>query len=127
MTIGPEPITQIELRSRRFGNAHLLDPRLDQVARVVRPWARLRMELHRASSLARQREAFDGAVVERDVRDLRPVALHGEPVVLARDEDAVRSQVEDRVVRAAVPERELEGLEARREREQLVAQADAEK
>src|SRR3954468_6016650 len=98
MTIGPDPITQIERRSRRFGNAHLLDPRLDQISRVVGPRPRLWMELHRAGALAGEREPLDGTVVERDVGDLRTVALDREAVVLARDEDTVRAQVEHRVI-----------------------------
>src|SRR5215208_1090519 len=126
MTIGPDPITQIERRSRRSGNAHLLDPRLDQVPRVVGPGPGLWMELHRAGTLAWEREPLDGAVVERDVSDLGTVPLDREAMVLARDEHAVRAQVEHRVVRTAVAERELEGLESRRQREQLMAEADAE-
>src|SRR4051812_35786876 len=58
--------------------------------------------------------------------DLGAVTLDREAMVLARDEDAVRTHVEHRVVGAAVPERELEGLEAGRERKQLVAETDAE-
>ena len=92
----------------------------------MRPRPGFGMELHRARPFAGQRKALDGPVVERDVRDLRPVASHREAVVLARDQHAVRAQVEHRVVRAAVPEGKLERLEARRQREQLVAEADPE-
>src|SRR5512134_1871889 len=126
MTIGPAPITQMDARSGRRGIAELLDPGLDLRPRVVRARARLGVELERARPLAREGKPLDGAVVEGDVRDRRAVAAHSEAVVLARDEDAARRELEHRVVRATVAERELERLEAGRLREELVAEADAE-
>src|SRR3954464_2293098 len=87
MTIGPEPIRQIERRSRRLGKRHLLDPLAEQRARVVRARPRLGMELHRGCGQLRKVEALDGAVVQRDVRGGRPRAWRDrEAVVLARDE-----------------------------------------
>src|SRR5439155_13815450 len=84
-------------------------------------------ELDRAGAQPREVESLDGAIVERDVRDLLGRArLDREAVVLARHEDAVGALVEHRMVRAAVPERKLVGLVTGREREQLVAKADAE-
>src|SRR3954464_10349067 len=68
MTIGPEPIRQIERRSRRLGKRHLLDPLAEQRPRVVRARPRCGMELHRARRQLREVEPLDGAVVERDVR-----------------------------------------------------------
>src|SRR5207247_10054855 len=94
---------------------------------VVRARSRLGMELHRARIELGEVEPLDGAVVERDVRRLLSRRRRDrEAVVLAGDEDPVRTLVEHRVVRAAVAEAELEGLGAGREREQLVAEADSE-
>src|SRR6266508_605565 len=84
MTIGPDPITQMELRSGRFGKPQLLDPALEQRPGVMRAWARLGMELQRASALTGQRKPFHGAVIQRDVGDLRSVTFHCKAVVLAR-------------------------------------------
>src|ERR1044072_2689425 len=116
----------MERRSGRFGNAHLLHPRLDEVPGVMWSRASLGGELNRAGALAGQLEALDGAVVKRGGRDFGTVALDREAVVLTRDEDAVRAQIEHRVVRAAVPERQLERLETGGEGEQLVPETDAE-
>src|SRR5688572_10584999 len=126
MTIGPAPITQMDSRSGRLGIPDLLDPFGDLRPGVVRARAGFRMELERARMLLRQGQALDGAVVERNVRDLGAVPAYREAVVLARDEDAARRELEHRMVGAAVAERELEGLQAGREREELVAEADPE-
>src|SRR5262249_36228548 len=67
ITIGPEPIRQIDSMSRRLGKAApLLDPRFEDPPGVVRPGPGLGMELHRARPLAAQLEPLDSAVVERD-------------------------------------------------------------
>src|SRR6187397_588535 len=128
MTIGPEPIRQIDSMSRRLGKAaHLLDPAIDQAPRVVRARARLRMELDGARPQLGILEPLDGLVVERDVRRLASLArAHGEPVVLAGHEYAPGLALDHGVVRAAVAERELERLVPGRKREQLVAEADPE-
>src|SRR5689334_4542899 len=129
MTIGPEPIRQIDSRSGRLGIAgsHLLDPRLDDAPGVVRPGAGLRVELDGLGALAAQLQALDGPVVEGDVRLVAGLRWrHGEAVVLRGDDDAVRGALEHRVVRAAVSEGQLVRLAPGREREQLVAQADPE-
>src|SRR5215207_3125118 len=124
MTIGPEPITQMERRSGRFGKPQLLDPALEQGPGVVRAGACLGMELQRTSPLTAQREPFHGAVIERHVRDLRSVTCHSEAVVLARYEHAVRRDLEHGMVGAAMPERQLEGLEAGCQAEELMPEAD---
>src|SRR5205085_11476260 len=88
ITIGPEPIRQIEWRSGRLGkDAHLLDPALEDRPRVVRTGPRFRVELNRARVLRRQVEPFDRLVVEGDVRRLPRVRrFDREAVVLRGDE-----------------------------------------
>src|SRR5919199_3174435 len=111
MTIGPEPIRQIEWRSPLRGTGNLLDPAFEQRPRVVRPRPRLGVELRRAGAQLREVESFDGLVVEGHVRRLGVVRRRDrEAVVLARDEDAAGLPLEHGVVRAAVAEWELEGL-----------------
>src|SRR5687768_14052232 len=115
--------------SCRFGKApaHLLDPAVDEPPGVVGPWAGLGVELERLGAHPAQLEAFDGPVVERDVRLLPRVARRDrEAVVLRRDEDGVRRALEDRMVRAAVAERELERPASGCEGKELVAEADPE-
>src|SRR5215204_1961152 len=108
MTIGPEPMTQIERRSGLRGMPHLPDEGLEQRPRVVRTGRRLWVELHRAGALRGQLEPLHRAVVERLVRDVAAVArLHREAVVLARDEHPAGRTLEHRMVGAAVAEREL--------------------
>src|SRR3954464_14017662 len=130
MTIGPDPIRQIEWMSSRRGTTHLLDELLDDRPRVVRAGPGLRVELHRTSVQVRIGEALDRAVVERLVRDAVAVARRNrEAVVLARHDDAsalLTRARNDRMVAAPVTERELVGVVAGGEREQLVAEADAE-
>src|ERR671923_823058 len=127
MTIGPEPIRQIDSRSGRLGKTVSFYEFVDQVPGVVRARAGLGVELHRARAQLWEVEPLDGAVVERDVRRLARLArLDGEPVVLARDEHAAGCAMDDGVVRTAMAEWELERAVARGEREQLVAEADAE-
>src|SRR5438477_10892770 len=121
MTIGPEPMMQIDSMSVRLGSSKLLDPDRDDRSAVVRPRARLGMELRRARTQLRVVQAFDGAVVERGVRDAVALARRDrESVVLRGDEHAARLVVDDGMVRAAMAERELERLVSGRECEQLV-------
>src|SRR6266545_1670883 len=127
ITIGPEPIRQIESRSGRLGNRDLLDPTGQERPGIVGAWARLGMELEGARAKLRQVEPLDGAVVERDVRRFPRVARSdGEPVILAGDEHASAAAIEHGVVYSPVPELELEGAVPGREREQLMAEADPE-
>src|SRR5438105_15925974 len=114
MTIGPEPIRQIEWRSLRRGN--VLHPAFEERPGVVRPWAGLRVELRRARAQVREVEALDGVVVERDVRRLGVVARRDrEAVVVARDGDAAGRALEHGLVRAAVRAGAPGGLVAGRE------------
>src|SRR4029453_9128609 len=105
MTIGPDPITQIDRRSRRLGEcAHLLYPALEQRPSVVRAGTRLGVELDRAGTQARKLEPFDRAVVEGDVSCLAIGARpHREAVVLRRYEHAVGRPLEHGEGGAAVP------------------------
>src|SRR5437868_5055827 len=101
MTIGPEPMMQIDSMSVRLGSVlQLLDPRREDRRAVVRPRARLGMELRRARAQLPVMEPFDRAVVQRRVRDAGALAGRDcEAVVLRRDEDAARVVVDDRMIR----------------------------
>src|SRR6186713_1046869 len=120
MTIGPEPIRQIDSMSRRLGKrAHLLDPAVDQAPGIVRAGTCLRMELDGARAQLGVLKPLDRLVVERDVRRLASLARRNrESVVLAGDEHAARVALDDGVIRAAVTERELERLVPGRERKE---------
>src|SRR5215210_1833682 len=105
MTIGPEPIRQIDLRSVLRGIAHLLQPALEDRVRVVRPRAGLGVELDGTGPQLGKVEALDRAVVEGDVRRLCLVRRRDrEAVVLTRDENAAALPLQDRMVGAAVAE-----------------------
>src|SRR4051794_38850811 len=100
---------------------------LERRPRVVRAGRRLGMELQRARAQLGEREALDGLVVERDVRDAGAVgAGDREAVVLARHEHLPRPPILDGMVRASVAERQLERAPARRLGEHLVSEADPE-
>src|SRR5919201_4036266 len=128
MTIGPEPMMQIECRSSRRGTeAHLLHPTLEDRPRVVRAGTRFGMELHRGGALVPEVESLYGAIVERYMRRFARVGgLDCEAVVLRSDEHASGRTLEHWVVRTAVPERELVRAMTGREREQLVPKANPE-
>src|SRR4029077_5277614 len=121
-----------------------LQKAIEEVAGVVRAGAGLRVVLDGAAGDVLQHEAFDSAVIEVEVGELRLaevrlpanrlVALDGlvaagaqdrEAMILRGDVDPARLQVLDRMVGAAMPEGELVGLEADGATEQLVAEADA--
>src|SRR5262245_62385690 len=130
MTIGPEPIRQMDSRSGRRGmsaSPELCHPGLDERPGVVRARTCFRMELHRPGALRGHRKALDGLVVERAVSDLGARAADGEAVVLGGHQHAVLLNVEHRMVRAAVTERQLVRLEPKDDAEQLMAKADPEK
>src|SRR5579875_3717496 len=149
MMIGPEPSSRILWMSSRRGISYglrgsaaarggdLVDEAVEQVARVMRAGAGLRVVLDGRALDVAQPEALDRAVVEVDVGELggaelglpahrlvvldraRPArAEDGEPVVLARDLGPAGREVLDRVVGAVVTERELVGLEPDRAAEQ---------
>src|SRR3954463_669231 len=98
ITIGPEPIRQIDLMSVLRGIAHLRQPALEDRPGIVRPRPRLRMELDRACVQIGEVEALDRAVVEGDVRRLCLVrGRDRETVILARDENAAAPPLQDRM------------------------------
>src|SRR5438876_12431125 len=97
----------------------------------MRPGRRLGVVLHGQQGLAAVAEAFQGLVVEVDVRVLdvvlaQRVGVDGEAVVLRGDLHAAAAEVLDRMVAAAMAELELVRLAAESEAEELVAQTNAE-
>src|SRR5215211_4318067 len=121
-----------------------LQEAVEEVKRVVRAGAGLRVVLHRRRRDVAQHQPLDGPVVEIQLLELRgpevglppdrlvridgpPAARpqHREAVVLRGDLDLAGLEVLDRVVRAAVAEGQLVGVEADGAAEQLMAEADA--
>src|SRR3989449_11462336 len=142
MTMGPEPTTIAVLTSARLGigptpSARSLGPlelrrEVSEDVRVV-PGSRSRlgMVLHGEDGEFPVGHAFDGAVVQIQVRHLElrtweGVGIDREAVVLRRDVDAPRAKVFDGLVPAAVPEFQLERRPSEGEGQQLVAEADPE-
>src|SRR5690349_11336018 len=107
----------MEWMSERLGSClQLLEPRAHDRRAVVRPRARLGVELRRARAELRERKTLDGAVVQRDMRRFASVVRRDrKAVVLRSHEDAAAEPFEHRMVRAAVTERQLEGLVPGRE------------
>src|SRR4051794_23378028 len=98
---------QIEWMSVLRGT-DLRDEALERRPCVVRAGRGLGTELQRARAQLRERETFDGVVVERDVGDAWAVgAVDREAVVLARHEHLPGPPVLDGMVRAAMAERQL--------------------
>src|SRR5687768_13678526 len=100
--------------------------------RVVRPWRRLGVILHGKDRLLAVLQPFHGAVVQIHVRYLERwgarypflVALHGEPMVLRRDQDASGGKLLDRMIPTAVAVRHLHGRAAECQAQQLMAEAN---
>ena len=114
---------------RPFPTHHQLAELVEQVARVVRARARLRVVLHAERGNLTAPDALDHSVVEvhvRDVGGVEPVGVDREVVVLARDLDLSGREVTDRMVAAVMSERQLERPRAQRGAEQLMSEADAE-
>src|SRR5688572_9842979 len=86
---------------------------VEQELGVVRPGRSLRVVLDREQGLRGVLEAFDGAVVEVQLRHLngrvKVVAVDGVAVILRRDVNASGRFVTHRVVRPAMPELQLVG------------------
>src|SRR3712207_5080729 len=70
MTIGPEPRIMIRRRSSRRGTDGLQEA-VEEIQRVVRARAGLRVVLDGAARDVKQRESLDGAVVEVHVAEAR--------------------------------------------------------
>src|SRR3569623_438973 len=102
----------------------------EQVARVVRTGACLRVVLHAEDRLAGDGDAFIRVIEQVLVRDAHAgrqrALVDDEPVVLRRDLDLAGRLVEHRMIAAVMAEAELQRLRAEREPEDLVAEADAE-
>src|SRR5437868_12707834 len=136
MTIGPEPMTRMDLMSLRLGTGHDLTELVEQVGGVVGTGGGLGVVLHAEGPAVEQPQALDALVVEVDVADLGPAVggverrveggLDREAVVVRGDLDLTGAQVLDRLVHAAVAVAELVGRQAERAAEELVAEADAE-
>src|SRR5690348_13306584 len=116
MTMGPDPMTRIELRSSRRGTfvlpaVHQRGELVEQVAGVVGAGARLGVVLHREAPAAVGPQAADGAVVEVDVADLDPVAdgggVDGVVVVVRGDLHRTGGLAPDRLVAPVVAEGQL--------------------
>ena len=99
--------------------------------RSCRPRARLGMPLERERRPIGALDPLQRAVEQRPMRRAtirrQRVFLHGETVVLARDHDAPRIELDDGVVRAVMAELHLLRLRAAREPQELMPETDAER
>src|SRR5689334_7750541 len=88
------------------------------------------MVLHREHRLAGVAEAFNGAVVQVQMRNLDPrgqgIRVDGEPMILGCNLNLAGFELLHRMVRTAVAELQFERLAADRKPENLVAETDAE-
>ena len=86
------------------------------------------MELHGEDGELAMPHAFDGAVVEIDVRCLKGirhgVRVDGETVVFGRDQDPFSAQVADRLIAPMVPKFQFDRLGAAGQRENLMPKTD---
>src|SRR3989475_8856956 len=142
MTMGPEPTTIAILTSPRLGigptpSARSLGPLelcheiSEDVLVVPRSRSRLGMVLDGEDREFPVGHAFDGAVVQIQVRHLElgtreGVGIDREAVVLRCDVDASRTKVLDGLVPTAVPEFQFERRPPEGEGQELVAEADSE-
>ncbi len=96
----------------------------------MRPWTRLRVPLEAEGRTVGPLDALQRFIEQRAMCGLERIGqttlIHGEPVVLARDRDFARCQVDDRMIGAMVTEFHLDSTRAARQRQQLVTEADAE-
>src|SRR5439155_18371159 len=105
----------MRIDSRSALRGKVAHPPLEQRPRGVRSRPRLGMELERASAQFRIRKSLDGAVVERDVRDLGGIGrIDAEAVVLRGHEHAPALALEHGMIRTAVTEGKLRRREAGR-------------
>src|SRR6266568_3625316 len=110
---------------------HHLGKPLKQVRRIVRAGRRLRVildaeERQRLVPQALERLVVQVHVGERDCARLERIRIDRETVVLRRDFDLLRFQIQHRMVPAVMAELQLVGAAAEREADDLVAEADAE-
>src|SRR5690606_3624983 len=103
---------------------------LEQIERVLRTRARLRVMLHRYDRLSGDRQAAVRTVKEGTMTFLDPgrqrCNVHGEAVIHRHDLDLAGSEVLHRMVRAVMALGHFPGLRPQRQRQNLVAEADAE-
>ena len=109
---------------------HQRDKRVKQPGTVPGTRTRFGMALETERRPVLAPKALHRAIEQRHVGGLEALRqacfIHGEPVVLARDDDLPGTKIAHRMVRAMVPVRHLHGLRATRECEKLVAEADSE-
>src|SRR6202043_808512 len=95
---------------------------LEQVVRIVRSGRRLGMILHREERDANSAQAFDGLVVQIQMRKVNLTRerfrVNREAMILRRDFAPPRPQVHHRMVRPMMTEAELVGPAAERETKQ---------
>src|SRR5215469_14934667 len=97
---------------------------------VLRPRARLGMELHGEDRPILPAQTFERPVEQRGVglfqAHRQRLPRHDEAVVVGGDLDAAGCEVLNRVVAATMTEMHLDGASTEREGEQLMPKADAE-
>ena len=135
MTIGPEPMRRIFCRSWRLGTAfpllmlqHTGEKRCEELPGIVWPRRRFGMELYGEDGQLAMPHAFDGTVVEVDMRRLEGirhgVRIDSEPVVFRGDQDPFGVQITDRLIAPMVAKFQFDGLGAAGQREELMPETD---
>src|SRR5215510_13160702 len=88
----------------------------------------LRMKLHGEHGQFPMPHAFNGVVIEVDVRGLERFwhgrGINGEPVVFGGDEHALCVQVADGLIASMMPKFQLHGLSATRQGEDLMPETN---
>jgi hypothetical protein len=138
MTIGPEPMTKIFLRSDRLGIfdalptgercLHESDELSEQIAGVMRAGCRFGVILHAEDRPLALAKAFDGLIIQIEMRQLELLGQlrDGEAVVVRRDLDFAREEVLDGLVRSAVSELQFVRARAQGQTQNLMPQTDPE-
>ena len=96
----------------------------EQIIAFMRPWRGFGMVLHGKNWELFMLEAFDGMIVQIQMREFaiggHRLPIDGKAVVLRGDFNLLRDQVLHRMIRAAVPELELIRIASERQRKQLM-------
>lgn len=109
---------------------HRSNEKIEQIARVVRPWRGFRVVLDAENRLFEVSEPSHGSVIEVSVRDFgtnreQAVLINTESMILAGDLHPIGQEVANRLIGPSMPEFQFPGRGPQRQRQQLVTQTDS--